>query len=190
MLKGDRCMGAKCVIEKRAAKAPTRGGPRRRKVSDRGMQLKEKQKARYTYGVLERQFRKFFAEASRQEGITSDNLMLLLERRLDNVIYRLGFADTRPQARQLVRHGHIMVNGHRVDVPSYLVKPGEAITWHESSKNSEYYKALVEHIKGRLIPAWLGLDENAMAGQVSSLPSVDEIDVKFDGKAIVEYYSR
>lgn len=189
LLKGDRCMGAKCVMERKAVR-PQRGGPRRRKVSDRGLQLKEKQKARITYGVLERQFRRFFVEAERQPGITANNLVVLLERRLDNIVYRLGFADTRAQARQIVRHGHIIVNGRRCDVPSCLAKPGDSITWHESSTKNEYYKTLTESIKGRLVPSWLSLDQATMAGQVVSLPELGEVDMRFDGKAIVEYYSK
>jgi small subunit ribosomal protein S4 len=189
MLKGDRCSTPKCAVEKRTTRAQ-RGGHRRRRVSDRGLQLREKQRARYTYGVLERQFRKLFADAERMSGITSDNLLVLLERRLDNVVYRLGFADSRAQARQIVRHGHILVDGRRCDIPSRLVKVGQTISWHEAAMKSEYYKAVKDAIADRLRPGWLGLDENTMTGRVTALPEVADIDTRYDGKAIVEYYSR
>jgi len=163
---------------------------RRRRVSDRGLQLREKQKARYTYGTLERQFRRVFTQAERQAGITGENLLVLLERRLDNVVYRLGFADSRSQARQLVRHGHIMLNGRKTNVPSCLVKEGDTIGWREGSTKTEYYKQLVESIGAKSVIGWLSLDTQNMVGQVLSLPNPDDIDTRFDGKAIVEYYSR
>jgi len=162
----------------------------RRRVSDRGLQLREKQKARYTYGILERQFRRLFAQAERQSGITGDNLLLLLERRLDNVVYRLGFADSRAQARQLVRHGHIMLNGRKTDIPSCLVKEGDTISWRNESTKTEYYKQLVESIEAVSVLSWLSLDKQNLVGQVLSLPTPDDIDAKFEGKSIVEYYSR
>ena len=187
MLKGSRCLTPKCAMERRK-KAPSRR--RRRRVSDRGLQLIEKQKARYSYGVLERQFRRVFAQAERQPGITGENLQVLLERRLDNVVYRLGFADSRSQARQLVQHGHIMLNGRKTDIPSCLVKEGDTISWKESSAKTEYYKQLVESIEAKSIASWLNLDRQNLVGQVLSLPTPDEIGAKFDEKAIVEYYSR
>jgi len=159
-------------------------------MSDRGLQLREKQKARYTYGVLERQFRKFFAEAERISGVTGENLLVLLERRLDNVVYRLGFASSRPQARQLVRHGHFLLNGRKTDIPSCLVKSGDAIAWRDRSTQSEYYKTLVQEIEDQTVPGWLTLDKQQLAGRVLALPTSDDIEVKFDEKAIVEYYSR
>lgn len=162
----------------------------RRKLSDRALQLREKQKARHTYGVLERQFRRLFAEAERHPGVTGENLLQLLERRLDNVVYRLGFAVSLPQARQLVRHGHIMVNNHKVDIPSYLVKPGEVIGWKERSKDTELYRQAAEEITGRTIPTWLSVDTQELSGRVLALPSRSEIEAKFDDKVIVEYYSR
>jgi small subunit ribosomal protein S4 len=152
--------------------------------------LIEKQKVRYSYGVLERQFRRAFAQAERQPGITGDNLLALLERRLDNVVYRLGFADSRAQARQLVQHGHIMLNGRKTDIPSCLVKEGDTISWKESSTKSEYYKQLVESIEAKSIVGWLNLDRQNLVGQTISMPTPDDIDAKFDSKAIVEYYSR
>jgi small subunit ribosomal protein S4 len=152
--------------------------------------LIEKQKVRYTYGILERQFRRFFVQAERQSGITGDNLLVLLERRLDNIVYRLGFADSRAQARQLVRHGHIMLNGRKTDIPSCLVKEGDTISWKENSTKTEYYKQLVKPIEAKSVVSWLNLDRENLVGQILSLPTPDEIGAKFDGKTIVEYYSR
>jgi small subunit ribosomal protein S4 len=189
MLKGSRCFTTKCALDRRG-KPPGQQLTRRRRLSDRGLQLREKQKARYTYGVLERQFRRFFAEAARQSGITGENLLVLLEKRLDNVVYRLGFADSRSQARQLVQHGHIMVNGRKTDIPSYLVKEGDTISWKESSTKTEYYKQLVQSIESKVIPNWLSLDKEKLTGRVSSLPTPDDIEAKFEWQSIVEYYSR
>jgi small subunit ribosomal protein S4 len=163
---------------------------RRQRLSDRGLQLREKQKARYTYGILERQFRRFFSQAERQSGITGDNLLVLLERRLDNVVYRLGFTDSRSQARQLVLHGHIMLNGRKTDIPSCLVKEGDTISWKEEKTKTEYYKQLTESIKSKSVLSWLNLDKENLVGQVISMPTPDEIEAKFAGKSIVEYYSR
>ena len=187
MLKGSRCLTPKCGLDRRR-RSPIRR--RRRRVSDRGLQLIEKQKVRYTYGVLEKQFRRTFAQAEKQLGITGDNLQVLLERRLDNVVYRLGFADSRPQARQLVQHGHILLNGHKTDIPSCLVKEGDTISWRESSTKTEYYKQLVESIQAKSVASWLSLNRQNLVSQVLSLPTPDEGEPKFDGKAIVEYYSR
>jgi len=163
---------------------------RRRRVSDRGLQLVEKQKARYSYGILERQFRRIFAQAGRQAGITGENLQVLLERRLDNVVYRLGFADSRAQARQLVQHGHFTINGRKNNIPSCVVEEGDTIGWRESSTKTEYYKQLLAGIGAKSIVSWLSLDGQTLVGQVLSLPTPDEIGAKFDGKTIVEYYSR
>ena len=188
MLKGTKCI-TKCTLDKR----PKPPGPqlgRRRRISDRGLQLREKQKVRYSYGILERQFRRFFAEAARLPGITGENLLVLLERRLDNVVYRLGFADSRAQARQLVQHGHILLNGRKTDIPSCLVKEGDTIGWRERSTKSEYYKQLVPSIEGRLVPSWLSLDKQKLIGQVLSLPTSDDVETKLDVAAVVEYYSR
>ncbi len=189
MLKGERCFTSKCAMERRSG-PPGQHGAKPRKISDRGIQLREKQKARYTYGMLERQFRRFFAEAERLPGVTGENLLVLLERRLDNVIYRLGFAVSRSQARQLVRHGHFLVNGRKTNIPSFLVKPGDVIEWREGSKNTEYYKQLVETIGDVTVPQWLHLDKQKLIGSVISLPTPEDIGAKFNVKAIVEYYSR
>lgn len=193
MLKGGRCFGPKCALDRRSnppGQQLGRGRGRRRRVSDWGLQLREKQKARYSYGMLERQFRRFFTLAERQTGITGDNLVVLLERRLDNVVYRLGLADSIDQARQLVQHGHITLNGRRTDIPSCLVKEGDNIGFRESSTKTEYYKGLLKSIEGKVVPSWLGLDQGNLTGQVLSLPTPDDVEAKFDTKAIVEYYSR
>ncbi len=189
MLKGERCLTPKCALERRKG-SPRQRSVRQRKISDRGLQLLEKQKARYTYGVLERQFRRFFAEAERLPGITGENLIVLLERRLDNVIYRLGFVTSRSQARQLVRHGHFLVNGRKTNIPSFLVKPGDIIEWRQGSQQTEYYKELVQVIGDVTVPSWLSLDKEKLVGYVISFPTRDDIQVKFNEKAIVEYYSR
>lgn len=185
MLKGSRCMTPKCAMDRRK-----RQTGRRRRVSDRGLQLIEKQKVRYSYGVLERQFKKTFEQASKQQGITGDNLIVLLESRLDNVVFRLGFADSRAQARQIVQHGHIRVNGKKADIPSYRTKEGESISFRESSMNTEYCKQLLKDIESKTIVSWLSLDRQRLVGQVISLPTLDEVGAEFDAQAVVEYYSR
>ena len=190
LLKGSRCFTPKCAIDKRPKPPGQQTSKRRRRFSDRALQLREKQKARYTYGTLEKQFRKTFKQSERQAGITGENLLVLLERRLDNVVYRLGFADSRSQARQLVRHGHIVLNGRKTNIPSCLVKEGDTIGWRENSQKSEYYKQLVEDIESKTVLNWLSLDRQNLVGQVLMMPTPEEIDARFDGKAIVEYYSR
>ncbi len=189
-LKGSRCFTPKCSVDKRTKPPGQQIRRRRQKLSDRGLQLREKQKARHSYGLLERQFRKTFAQSARQAGITGENLLVLLERRLDNAIYRLGFADSRSQARQLVRHGHIMLNGRRTNIPSCLVNEGDSINWRQESTNTEYYKMLAQSIEAKVTPNWLSLDKKNLVGKVLSLPTSDDIEAAFDGTAIVEYYSR
>jgi len=139
---------------------------------------------------MERQFRRFFTQAERQTGITGENLLVLLEMRLDNIVYRLGFADSRSQARQLVRHGHILLNGRRTNIPSYLVKEGDTISWKEESTKSEYYKQLVQTIESKSVLGWLSLDKQNLVGRVLSVPTPEEVGAKFEGKSVVEYYSR
>ena len=191
MLKGERCFSEKCALDRRNnPPGPHVGGRRRRKLSDRGIQLMEKQKAKYTYGMLERQFRRFFTEASRMQGITGENLICLLEKRLDNVVFRLGFADSRSQARQIIRHGHLKLNGRKTDIPSCMVKAGDTISWRKESTKNEYYKVLVETIEDKNVPEWLSLNKANMIGRVVALPPVQEMTTNFDEKAIVEYYSR
>jgi small subunit ribosomal protein S4 len=195
MLKGARCFTEKCALDRRSGPPGVHGagkgsGKRRSKQSERGAQLMEKQKARHSYGMFERQFRRFFDEASRMPGITGENLLMLLERRLDNVVFRLGFGDSRSQARQIVRHGHIRLNGHRTNVPSCLVKAGDVIEWRKESTKNEYYKILVEKIEDKDVPSWLSLDKGSMSGRVLNLPASGETRTNFDEKAIVEWYSR
>ncbi|MDD5190403.1 MAG: 30S ribosomal protein S4 [Dehalococcoidales bacterium] len=188
MLKGSRCMTPKCAIDRKRKAPSTRG--RRRRLSERGVQLIEKQKARYSYGVFERQFRRFFAQAAKEPGVTGDNLKVILEKRLDNVVYRLGFGDSRAQSRQIVLHGHINVNGKKVSVASYMVKENDIIAVREASMKSEYFKALLEDIKSKTVPAWLTLDKAKLVGTVVTQPMLDDASIKFDGQSIVEYYSR
>jgi small subunit ribosomal protein S4 len=162
---------------------------RRRRLSDRGVQLREKQKARFIYGVLEAQFRRVFAEATRLPGVTGENLLQLLERRLDNVLYRLGFADSRAHARQLILHGHFQVNGRKVHSPSYLLKPGDTVGWGlRSQKLAPYQEA--QQRQPSYLPGWLSLDKEKMEGQLLSIPSRAEVDIRLDETAIVEYYAR
>jgi small subunit ribosomal protein S4 len=173
----------------RQSKGGQRGG-RRRRVSDRGLQLIEKQKVRYSYGLMEKQFRSLFERAEKQAGVTGDNLLALLERRLDNVIYRLGFADSRSQARQIVQHGHIIINGKKARIPSTLVKEGDVIGWAKTSVKSEYYKVVLANIEAKSVVSWLTLDRQNLVGRAISVPTPDEIGAEFDSKSIVEYYSR
>ena len=167
-----------------------RGKRKAGKLGDFGRQLLEKQKLRYAYGLSEKQFYNTFLKAKRKPGLTGDNMMILLERRLDNVVYRLGFADSRAQARQIVQHGHIQVNGRKTDIPSYQTKEGDTISWRESSKKTEYYKQLLEDIGSKTLVSWLSLDRQRLIGQIISLPTLDEVGAEFDGQAVVEYYSR
>ncbi|MDD5127472.1 MAG: 30S ribosomal protein S4 [Dehalococcoidales bacterium] len=188
-LKGARCFTPKCAEDKRP-KPPGMAAGRRRKLSERGTHLREKQKARYTYGMMERQFKHSFLIAESMPGVTTDNLLVILERRLDNIIYRLGFADSRSQARQLVQHGHIILNDRKTNIPSVLVKAGDKISWREGSKKTEYYKTALAGIEAKITPGWLSLDKANMTAQVLSLPAPTDIEALFDVKAIVEYYSR
>jgi len=189
LLKGERCFGPKCAVERRGNPPGQRKG-RRRKLSDYGLQLREKQKARYIYGVLERQFRKHFAEAERRPGLTGDNLLLVLELRLDNVAYRLGFGDSRAQARQVVRHGHITLNGRKTDIPSCQIKAGDVIGWRAGSTKLNCYKKVAREIQGKTIPRWLSLDMQKLEGRVLAAPERPDIDNTIREQAIVEFYSR
>ncbi len=188
MLREEHCFGAKCAQEKR--QGPPGVHQRRRKPSEIGIQLKEKQTARYTYGLMEKQFRNYFELASKKSGKTGDILLQLLERRLDNVVFRLGYGDSRSQARQLVRHGHITVNGHRANVPSQLVKSGDAIAWGAGSTKLEPYKSAAKDIQGKTIPVWLSLNLQDMSGRVLRLPERGDIETTINDRAIVEFYSR
>ncbi|MCL0049059.1 30S ribosomal protein S4 [Dehalococcoidia bacterium] len=190
MLKGERCAGPKCALE-RKHNAPGYGQHSRpRKMSEYGIRLKEKQKAKNIYGILERQFRRHFAEAERIPGLAGENLLRILEMRLDNVVYRLGFADSRRQARQLVRHGHFTLNGRKTDIPSCLVKPGDVIAWMTSKQGLIPYQAALQDIASRHIPGWLSVDDKSLTAKVLTLPSREEIGVTINERLIVEYYSR
>lgn len=186
-LKGDRCYTDKCAIARRAY-APGQHGQSRKKLGNYGMQLREKQKAKRIYGLLEAQFRKTYDEADRLKGKTGENLLVLLERRIDNVVYRLGFAGSRPEARQLVRHGHFTVNGKKVNIPSYVVKPGDVITVKSKSTQSDKFKAIAEVATN--VPKWLTVDKDKMEGQVIALPQREDIDIPVNETLIVELYSR
>ena len=190
-LKGERCYAEKCAIEKRNV-PPGQQSRRRRpnKVMGYGSQLREKQKVKRTYGVLESQFRRYFAAAERQRGITGETLLQLLERRLDNVVYRLGLATSGPQARQLVRHGHVRVNGRRADIPSISLKAGDAVAVRERSAKKASILYAMEEVKGRGIPEWLEFDAESMTGKVASLPTRDQINLPVQEQLIVELYSK
>lgn len=188
MLKGEKCV-TKCTLDKR----PSPPGPqqaRRRKLSDRAVQLREKQKARYSYGVLEKQFVRYYEDAVRRPGVTGENLVRSLELRLDNVVHRLGFADSLKQARQLVRHGHIMLNGRKTDVPSAATKAGDVVGWTAGSRKSEYFKIAQLSMASKRPPGWLQVDANQMTGRVVAAPAAGETISKFDPAVIVEFYSR
>lgn len=191
-LKGERCFSPKCAFERRSY-APGMHGRQtqyRRKESDYALQLRAKQKARRVYGVYERQFRRYFREAQRQKGLTGVNLLILLESRLDNVVYRLGFSSSRAQARQLVLHGHFDVNGRKTNIPSYLVKPGDIIAVRGISQGNTYFKEVSQILDDDQVPAWLSLDSTNLTGKVVDLPARDDIDVSLNEQLIVEYYSR
>ena len=188
-LKGERCFKDKCAIERRPY-APGQHGKRRTKILGYGLQLREKQKVRRIYGVLENQFRLYFKRAERMRGITGENLLSQLERRLDNVVYSLGFAGSRAQARQLVRHGHVAVNGKKVDIPSFQVTKGMTISIREKSRANTQIQSSVETARGRGIPAWLDLDPAAFAGKVLELPKRDDIKLPVQEQLIVELYSK
>lgn len=192
-LKGSRCMTPKCAIERRSYPPGQHGREkqfRRGRASDYLLQLREKQKARRIYGVLERQFSNYFKKATQQPGLTGTNLLKMLERRLDNVVYRLGFADSRAQARQLVNHGHIMLNDRKTTVPSALVAEGDVVSVRSESKRLTYFKTLREGLDDRRVPRWLSLDPNAMSARVLQQPEREDIDVTLNEQLIVEYYSR
>lgn len=189
-LKGERCLGPKCAIERRRYIPGQHGQARRSKPSEYGLQLREKQKARRTYGVLERQFRKHFAAAGKMPGATGENLLKVLELRLDNLIYRLGFADSRAQARQIVRHGHFMVNGRKTNIPSFRAKVGDVITVRPQSRNKEYFQVRAQVLGTRQVPDWLIIDVPSQTARVVSVPRREQIDTRLSEQLIVEYYSR
>ncbi len=189
-LKGTRCHTDKCAIERRAYAPGEHGKSRRVKETNYGVQLREKQKARRIYGVLERQFRNYFEKAAEAKGVTGEVLLQMLERRLDNVVYRLGLAANRSQARQIVRHGHITVNGRKVDIPSFLVKPGQEVQVREKSRKLAVILTSLEARKGQSAPEWLQLDADRMIGKVLSVPTRESIPVPIQEQLIVELYSK
>jgi small subunit ribosomal protein S4 len=191
-LKGERCYSPKCSVEKRTYAPGMHGkkGTFRHKESDFALQLREKQRARRFYGVQERQFRRYFHGAQRVKGMTGVNLLITLERRLDNVVYRLGLADSRPQARQLVLHGHFTINDRNHNVPSYLVEVGDVVMVRERSRNNGYFKSLADRIGQRGVPDWLQFDENRLAGRIVGTPDRQAIEIPLKEQLIVEYYSR
>ena len=188
-LKGSRCYTDKCSVSRRNY-APGQHGQKKTKLSEYGTQLREKQKTKSFYGVGEKQFRKYFEMASNKKGITGENLLQILESRLDNVVYRLGYGSSRPQARQLVNHGHFEVNGKKVDIASYLVKPGDVIAVRESKKDSAIIKTNIEANSSRPVPAWLEKDAQNLSGKVVTLASREDVDIPVEEHLIVELYSK
>jgi small subunit ribosomal protein S4 len=189
-LKGDRCFKEKCAVERRNFPPGQHGTRRGRRTLGYGLQLREKQKVKRIYGVLESQFRNYFEEADRRKGITGENLLVMLERRLDNVVYSLGFAASRAQARQLVRHGHVLVDGRKVSIPSYQVKASESVVVKEGSRKNPMIRSSVETARGRGVPEWLELDAENVSGRVLRLPSREDIKLPIQEQLIVELYSR
>jgi small subunit ribosomal protein S4 len=189
-LKGDRCFKEKCAVERRNFPPGQHGTRRGRRTLGYGLQLREKQKVKRIYGVLESQFRNYFEEADRRKGITGENLLVMLERRLDNVVYSLGFAASRAQARQLVRHGHVLVDGRKVSIPSYQVKANESVVVKEGSRKNPMIRSSVETARGRGVPEWLELDAENVSGRVLRLPSREDIKLPIQEQLIVELYSR
>ena len=187
--KGDWCCTEKCAVDRRPY-APGEHGQGRKKMSEYAIQLREKQKLRRIYGVLERQFERYFEMASRKRGVTGEALLQILESRLDNVVYRMGLATSRAEARQMVRHGHIAVNGKKVSIPSYLVEPGDVVSVREGSRELTRFKLAAEAAEGRTVPAWLSLHPDGLSATVLSLPTRDQIDVPVQEHMIVELYSR
>lgn len=187
-LKAERCYTNKCAVARRAY-APGQHGQNKKKLSEYGIQLREKQKARRYYGILEGQFRTYFEMATKQKGITGENLLQILETRLDNVVYRLGFGGSRPEARQLVRHAHFTVNGKKVNIPSYLIKVGDVIEVRETSRKMPKMKAVAEGT-GKLVPKWLEFNAEGLTGKVAALPSREDIDLPIKEHLIVELYSK
>lgn len=183
-------MGGKCAIERRNTRPGQHGQARPRKPSGYALQLREKQKVRRTYGILERQFQRYFEQAARRSGKTSENLLQILEMRLDNIVYRLGFADSRSQARQLVTHGHFQVNGRKADIPSMVLRPDAEIAVRAGSRDLEYFKTRALMLSQKGVPPWLRLDPNTLTGRILALPTRQELELPFDEALVVEYYQR
>ncbi|MDO5022008.1 MAG: 30S ribosomal protein S4 [Eubacteriales bacterium] len=188
-LKGEKCYSQKCAVAKRPTPPGQHGQARQRKMSEYGLQLREKQKARRAYGLLETQFKLTYNKATKMKGVTGENLLQLLERRLDNVVYRAGFASSRAQARQLVNHGHFLIDGKKVDIPSYTVKENQVITVKKRSHEVEHFKQVREG-SSRIIPKWLSVNADNLTATVSALPARDDVDFALQENMIVEFYSR
>ena len=189
-LKGDRCYSDKCAFDRRGYAPGEHGQRRRGKLSDYGIQLREKQKVKKMYGLSEKQFRLFFQRADRQKGITGTNLLVLLERRMDNVVYRLGFANSRNQGRHFVRHNHFIVNGHRVNIPSYITKPGDVIELKENSKKVQSITDSLDAVVRRGVPQWLELEKENFKGSVKGMPTREDLTMPMQEQLIVELYSK
>ena len=190
-LKGDRCFSDKCSVSRRAQAPGQHGvGTGRKRVKEYGLQLREKQKAKRYYGILEKQFKNYFVKADKKEGQTGENLLTMIERRLDNVVYRMGMADSRREARQLVRHGHFRVNGRKVDIPSYITKKGDVITLREQSRKSPKIKMLVENISASSVHSWFSMDKENIQATITALPVRTDIDFPIEEHLIVELYSK
>ncbi len=188
-LKGERCLSEKCALSRRAT-VPGQHGAGRKAVKEYGLQLREKQTARRYYGVQEKQFKKYYVAADKKEGIAGENLLSLLERRYDNAIYRMGMASSRKEARQLVRHGHFLLNGKKADIPSIILKVGDVITLKEKSRSSEKLKSLIEGIADANAPKWLDVDAEAVSAKVIAIPDRDDVDFEFNEQLIIELYSK
>ena len=188
-LKGERCTSGKCALDRRST-APGQHGAAKKKMGEYGIQLREKQATRRYYGVLEKQFKNYYEEAARKEGMTGENLLILLERRLDNAVYRMGFAESHKEARQLVLHAHFTLNGKKVNVPSILVKPGDVIAVKEASRASAKFKALAEALESKTAPKWLDVDKANLQAKVVAMPAREDIDFDFNEQLIVELYSK
>ena len=188
-LKGERCTSGKCALDRRST-APGQHGAAKKKMGEYGIQLREKQSTRRYYGVLEKQFKNYYEEAARKEGMTGENLLVLLERRLDNTVYRMGLAESHRDARQLVLHAHFTLNGKKVNIPSILVKPGDVIAVKESSRDSAKIKGLAEALESKTAPKWLDVDKTNLTAKVVSFPAREDIDYDFNEQLIVELYSK
>ena len=188
-LKGERCTSGKCALDRRST-APGQHGAAKKKMGEYGIQLREKQTTRRYYGVLEKQFKNYYEEAARKEGMTGENLLILLERRLDNTVYRMGLAESHKEARQLVLHAHFTLNGKKVNIPSILVKPGDVISVKEASRSSEKFKALAESLESKTAPKWLDVNKADLSAKVVAFPAREDIDFEFNEQLIVELYSK
>lgn len=188
-LKGDRCLSSKCAVTVRGT-APGQHGAAKKKIGEYGMQLREKQKAKRYYGVQEKQFRNYFVAADKKEGMSGENLLSILERRIDNVVYKMGMAESRKEARQLIRHNHFNLNGKKANIPSIIVNAGDVISVKESSRSSDKIKGLIESLPTKITPKWLEVDKTNAVAKVVAIPARDDVDFPFEEQLIVELYSK